>query len=117
MRYRREDENADYSFGQGDHTFLSDSPEAVAQAVRTRLALWRGQWFLDSEEGTPWRQAVLGKHNSETYGLAIKQRILNTPGVRAITDFSAIASPETRKITVTVRIQTLYGETSVISEV
>lgn len=117
MRYRREDKNADYSFGQGDHTFLVNSTECVAQAVKTRLELWRGQWFLDSEEGTPWRQAVLGKHNAEAYGLAIKQRILNTPGVRGINDFNAITSPETRKITVTVRIQTLYGETAVISEV
>ncbi|MGE4978545.1 hypothetical protein AB8914_22915, partial [Yersinia enterocolitica] len=33
MRYRREDENGDYTFGQGDNTFLINSPEAVAQAV------------------------------------------------------------------------------------
>ena len=32
MRYRREDADGDYTFGQGDDTFLIDSPECVAQA-------------------------------------------------------------------------------------
>lgn len=27
MRYRREDADGDYTFGQGDDTFLIDSPE------------------------------------------------------------------------------------------
>ena len=34
MRYRREDTEGDYTFGQGDDTFLIDSPECVAQAVK-----------------------------------------------------------------------------------
>ncbi|OZO80851.1 hypothetical protein CG700_28170, partial [Escherichia coli] len=54
MRYRREDADGDYTFGQGDDTFLIDSPECVAQAVKTRFELWRGQWFLDLTEGTPY---------------------------------------------------------------
>ncbi|MFP5675558.1 hypothetical protein ACLD26_23020, partial [Salmonella sp. 741265100_HSA] len=54
MRYRREDGEGDYTFGGGDDTWLINSPEAVAQAVKTRFALWYGQWFLDKTEGTPW---------------------------------------------------------------
>ncbi|EKH5089394.1 hypothetical protein O5Q68_004428, partial [Salmonella enterica] len=53
MRYRREDAEGDYTFGCGDDTWLINSPEAVAQAVKTRFALWYGQWFLDKTEGTP----------------------------------------------------------------
>ncbi|MBG6243579.1 MAG: hypothetical protein EKE20_18100, partial [Candidatus Symbiopectobacterium sp. Dall1.0] len=70
MRYRREDANGDYTFGQGDSTWLINSPEAVAQAVKTRFELWYGQWFLDTAEGTPWLQSVLGKQRPETYNLA-----------------------------------------------
>ena len=81
MRYRREDENGDYTFGQGDNTFLINSPEAVAQAVKTRFELWRGQWFLDLTEGTPYIQSVLGKQRSDVYILAIRERILDTQGV------------------------------------
>ena len=60
MRYRREDDDGDYTFGQGDDTWLVNSPEAVAQAIKTRFLLWYGQWFLDTTEGTPWIQSVLG---------------------------------------------------------
>lgn len=42
MRYRREDGEGDYTFGSGDDTWLINSPEAVAQAVKTRFALWYG---------------------------------------------------------------------------
>lgn len=51
MRYRREDADGDYTFGSGDDTWLINSPEAVAQAVKTRFELWYGQWFLDTTEG------------------------------------------------------------------
>jgi hypothetical protein len=65
MRYRREDADGDYTFGSGDDTWLINSPEAVAQAVKTRFELWYGQWFLDTTEGTPWIQSVLGKQKPE----------------------------------------------------
>lgn len=45
MKYRKEDENGDYTFGQGDNTFLENTPEAVAQAVKTRFELWTGEWY------------------------------------------------------------------------
>lgn len=48
-------------------TRLVNSPEAVAQAIKTRFLLWYGQWFLDTTEGTPWIQSVLGKQRPETY--------------------------------------------------
>ena len=87
MRYRREDTEGDYTFGQGDDTFLIDSPECVAQAVKTRFELWRGQWFLDLTEGTPYVQSVLGKQRSDVYILAIRERIQDTPGVLSILSF------------------------------
>ncbi|MBI6548575.1 hypothetical protein [Xenorhabdus lircayensis] len=113
MRYRRED-NDDYSFGQGDNTFLIDSPEAVAQAVKTRLDLWRGDWFLDTAEGTPYREAVLEKHYSSA--MALRERILDTKGVTEIVSLDAQRNPDTRKMTLTATLNTRYGKTTVTSE-
>ena len=48
MRYRREDADGDYTFGQGDDTWLVNSPEAVAQAIKTRFLLWYGGYAVDS---------------------------------------------------------------------
>ncbi|WP_194761235.1 thioredoxin domain-containing protein [Pantoea ananatis] len=116
MRYRREDDDGDYTFGQGDDTWLINSPEAVAQAIKTRFLLWYGQWFLDNTAGTPWIQSVLGKQKSETYNLAIRQRILETKGVKSIISFTTDLNTKTRRVTFTATIDTIYGTTTVNSE-
>lgn len=114
MRYRREDSNGDYSFGQGDSTFLTNAPEAVVQAVKTRLNLWRGDWFLDTAAGTPYREAVLDK--SYASAMAIREHILGTEGVTEIISLDAKRDPDTRKMTLTATINTRYGKTTVTSE-
>lgn len=116
MRYRREDDDGDYTFGQGDDTWLINSPETVAQAVKTRFLLWYGQWFLDTTEGTPWIQSVLGKQKPETYNLAIRQRILETRGVNSIQSFDTTLNTSSRRVVFTATIDTIYGTTTVTSE-
>ena len=116
MRYRREDDNGDYTFGQGDDTWLINSPETVAQAVKTRFLLWYGQWFLDTTEGTPWIQSVLGKQKPETYNLAIRQRILETRGVKSIRSFDTTLNTSSRRVVFTATIDTIFGTTTVTSE-
>ncbi|NMP26836.1 hypothetical protein GW590_08165 [Rahnella sp. SAP-1] len=116
MRYRREDADGDYTFGQGDNTFLINSPDAVAQAVKTRFELWYGQWFLDTTAGTPWIQSVLGKQKPEIYNMAIRQRILETTGVNSITVFNTSVNSTTRRVSFTATIDTIYGTTTVTSE-
>ncbi|HHY0812913.1 TPA: hypothetical protein ACVWYC_005481 [Klebsiella pneumoniae] len=116
MRYRREDDDGDYTFGRGDDTWLINSPEAVAQAIKTRFELWYGQWFLDTTEGTPWIQSVLGKQRPEVYNLSIRQRILETAGVSSITAFDTTVNTSTRRVTFTATVETLYGTTTVTSE-
>ena len=116
MRYRREDDDGDYTFGQGDDTWLVNSPEAVEQAIKTRFLLWYGRWFLDTTEGTPWIQSVLGKQRPDTYNLAIRQRILETQGVSSITEFNTEVDGRTRRVTFTATVETIYGTTTVTSE-
>lgn len=117
MRYRREGADGDYTFGSGDDTWLINSPDAVAQAVKTRFELWYGQWFLDTTAGTPWIQSVLGKQKPDVYNLAIRQRILETQGVNSIIDFNTNVNTATRRVTFTATIDTIYGTTTVTSEV
>lgn len=116
MRYRREDADGDYTFGRGDDTWLINSPEAVVQAIKTRFMLWYGQWFLDTTAGTPWIQSVLGRQRPETYNMAIRQRILETPGVSSITAFDTVVNSTTRRVTFTATVETIYGTTTVTSE-
>ncbi|WP_354691092.1 hypothetical protein [Phytobacter sp. RSE-02] len=116
MQYRREDTDGDYTFGRGDDTWLINSPEAVAHAIKTRFELWYGQWFLDTTEGTPWIQSVLGKQRPELYNLAIRQRILETKGVKSITEFNTAVNTSSRRVTFTATVETFYGMTTLTSE-
>lgn len=117
MRYRALDTNGDYAFGKGPGQFLVDSPEAVAQAVRTRLALWSGEWYLDTSEGTDYEARILGNTSQEIANQAIQERILATPGVLTITDYINIYDSTTRTNSVTVGISTIYGATSLTQAV
>lgn len=111
MRYRALSSTGDYVFGRGPAEFLVDSPEAVAQAIQTRLRLETGEWFLDVSEGTPYQEQILGANRQTTYDVAIKSRILETPGVVALTSYSSYIKSDARAISVTATVQTIYGTT------
>lgn len=112
MRYRTLSAENDYVFGQGPSEFLVNSPEAVAQAVQTRLLLISGEWFLDTDEGTPYNSQILGEHTQGLYDQAIKTRILDTPGVLAILKYNSVADAQ-RSLSVACTISTIYGQTTV----
>jgi hypothetical protein len=112
MRYRQLDADGDYLL----NTFLKDSPDCVGQAIGTRLRLGQGEWFLDTTEGTPWKTKVLGKYTGDLYDPAIKSRILGTPGVLELVSYSSSRDPNTRKLTVTATVSTIYGANVTIEE-
>jgi hypothetical protein len=113
MRYRQLDANGDYVFGHQQADFYRDVPEAVAQAVQTRLRLFTGEWFLDTTEGTPWRTQVLGKYTQRVYDATIKARILDTQGVQSIDAYASDLDGNSRRLTVTATITTIYGSAQV----
>ncbi|CAD5276570.1 conserved hypothetical protein [Bosea sp. 62] len=114
MLYRKLDENGDYSFGRGPVDFWRDVPDAVAQSVRTRLHLEQGEWYLDSQEGTPWRTQVLGKRTENTRDLMIQMRVTETPGVNELVSYSSDLNRETRGFSVGLTIDTIYGPASLV---
>lgn len=115
MRYRKLDAAGDYVLG-GQAAFHVNTPEAVAQAIRTRLALWRGEWFLDAKEGTPWNQEVLGKRvRGRSPDAAVRSRILGTPGVIEIVSYTSSFDGDSRSLSITATVRTQYG-TATITE-
>lgn len=113
MRYRKLDANGDYTFGNQQADFHRDSPDAVAQAVSTRLKLDQGEWFLDKTEGMPWSTQVLGERTAATRDGAVQKRILGTPGLTQIDSYNSSVDPNTRKFTPTVTVTTDYGQTTI----
>lgn len=113
MRYRKLDANGDYTFGHGQADFYRDQPEAVAQAVETRLRLFTQEWFLDLSEGTPWREEVLGKYTQNTYDTVIKDRIIGTQGLSSLDTYDSSRNVDTRALNVQATITTVYGQSSI----
>ena len=112
MRYRALSLSGDYTFGAGLANFLINTPAAVAQSVKTRLLLWQGQWFLDTTIGTPWLTDVLGKNTQSLYDRAIRTVILETIGVTSIENYSSTFDSTARTLTVTMTLNTIYGQTT-----
>lgn len=113
MRYRKLDAAGDYVMGHGAADLWTDDAQGVAQAVKTRLMLFSGEWFLDVEEGTPWMTKVLGKHRREDFDPLIRRRILETRGVRELTAYESAWDAETRQLTISATITTVYGQATV----
>lgn len=108
MRYRALDAAGDMTFGAGSTNFLVNTPDAVAQAVMTRLRLLTGEWFLDTREGTPYASQILGRNTEATYDQAIRERILDTEGVDELVSYSS--SLVGRRLSVEATIDTVYGQ-------
>lgn len=112
MRVRKQDSSGDYVFGHQQNDFWLNTSDGVAQAIKTRLLLFRGEWFLDVTDGTPWTTQVLDKYTQDQYDAAIQDRILGTPGVVQITAYSSSVNTTTRTLTVNATVDTQYGTTS-----
>lgn len=89
---------------------LIDSAAQVRQQLLIKLKLWRGEWFLDTEFGTPYLQEILGKQLTLSGSLiALRKSILEVPGVRSIKEFKYNFSNVERKLTVTFVADTPFG--------
>lgn len=89
--------------------FVEDGAETV-QHVRSRLLFYLEEWFLDKTVGTPWLQEILIKPANLAYTESIiKQRILQTPGVLSLEEFSFERLGTDRKLTVNFTATTEYG--------
>lgn len=113
MRVRALSPTGDFTFGGGALNFLINSPACVAQVVETSLLLWLGEWYLDTSQGMPWIQGVLGKHNETTADATVQDYILGVQGVTDIEQYSSSAEQPERVYTASAVMDTLYGQTAV----
>lgn len=115
MRYRQLSPTGDYTFGQGQLNFLTDSPAAVAQVVETYLKLWLGEWYLNVNDGTPWLEEIMGYHqdSKETADQALIGVILQLPGVVDVNNWQSEYDAATRSYTsISATLDTIYGQTA-----
>ncbi len=110
MRYRAMSPTGDYIFGPSTY-FLSNSPACVAQAILTRLELFVGEWFLNSQEGLN-KSKILGNNTAGTRDAEIQQRILGTQGVKSLLSYGSQVDAG-RSFSVTAEVDTIYGAVTI----
>jgi hypothetical protein len=89
---------------------LVDAAEQVRQQLLIKLKLWRGEWFLDTDFGTPYLQSILGKQLTLSGAVAaLRKSILEVEGVRQIVALTYNFSRETRTLQVEFEVDTPYG--------
>jgi hypothetical protein len=111
LRYRILSSTGDMTFGNGLNNFYINVPAAVAQAVRTGLLLWQGEWSFDTSAGTPYLGGILGKHSQNQADTTVQSQIIQVTGVTGIQTFSSGIS--NRAYSVQTNVDTQYGPTPV----
>lgn len=104
----------------GHRLQLVSGIESIAQDLRTRLAFFQGEWFLDEEFGIPYFQSILGRKTALSAVREIfRVQILNTPGVLALAALELSEGSTQREFTLTFKATTDLGELvqSVVVEV
>ncbi len=104
------DSNNDLLVRSGSFATVEDGAETV-QHVRTRLQFYLGEWFLDLLAGVPYHQQIFTKPaNLANIESIFKTKILNTPGVERLIEFSMdYEGDSVRKHTVSFSAETIYG--------
>jgi hypothetical protein len=113
MRVRALSPSGDFTFGQGQGNFLSNSPAAVAQCIATALQLWAGEWYLDLSAGVRYQTQILGNNTSGLYDAEIQRVIKGVQGVTQIVSYSSNLDRAARRLTVSGQVQTKYSTTPV----
>lgn len=75
--------------------------DAMKQAVRSSLMLFLGEWFLNTDEGTAWKQSILVKNpNLPLVKSLIRARISRVPGILSVDSLDLTFDASARTLTV-----------------
>ncbi len=110
IRVRNIDSQNEPSFGKGQDDYLTDL-DAVVQIIRTRLLLFKGEWWEDKEDGLPLWQSILGigGRGIKLIDNLLQQRILGTPYVIGIENLSSSYDSSTRAYIFQATVNTSFG--------
>lgn len=110
MTSRALDANNDIFIDKSRIVTVSEGAQ-TAQAVRTRLLFYQGEWFLDITAGVPYFQDVLIKDpDIASIETLLKLEIINTEGVERLLTFASVFDRVNRSYKVEFSAITIYGK-------
>lgn len=90
---------------------LTSGKDTIDQHIRANLRAYKGEWFLNLDDGIPYYQDVFKKNQSPIVIDAIfKEAILKTTGVIELTEFEIQYDNVLRKLVLNFAVNTFEGE-------
>ena len=104
------DSSSDLDLGSGLALQIIRGPDAAAQRIKLVLSTLTGEWFLDQNHGTQWREKVLGKTTEQARNSYLRERVRTIRGVAHVEDLSSELNGPTRALTVKGTCRLTTGE-------
>ena len=93
---------------------LSSGVEHILQRVEIRIRTVYGEWFLDKSVGIPWPEWLSDPAVSlDVISARLRAEVESTPGVSAVTTWSATRSGRAISIEATFRVDTSEEDYSI----
>lgn len=108
MIIRNLDTAGDWRIGRGKQDFLTGL-NALKLDLKTRLKSWRGDCFYSTGDGVDWNN-YLDIGTKDLLDRDIKRVTLQTPGILKIKSYESTLNRESRGLTVTMEISTVFGD-------
>ncbi len=115
MKTRALDSVGDWQFGRGKQSYKTES-NALQQNIKTRLKSWKGDCFFSTTDGVDWAN-YLDIGTKTLLDLDIKRVILQTGGVLRIVSFTSILDSDSRSVTVSASLDTIFGTITIVEEI
>jgi len=104
------DADGDLDLSTGDVQFTRGAG-AVQQGARLRIALIKGEYELDLDEGTDWLNLILVKNpNLPAINVHLRERLLGTPFVSEVQRMAIQFDAKTREATISALASTDFGD-------
>jgi hypothetical protein len=111
------DDNHDLQPVNGDLP-LAIEVNAIKQHLGQRLALFLGEWFLDTTVGLPYYQNILVKNpNLDVVQGLIQNQILGTPGMLELSTFQFSYDNLFRQLSVVFNAKSTNGDINYVQTV
>lgn len=88
--------------------------DAVVQACRIAMQMFREEWFLNLDVGLPYWQSILGQKPAiaqEALTIYVRSELMLVEGVVDVTKLQVTYDRATRAMSVTWQVDTEFGET------
>jgi hypothetical protein len=103
--------DGDLDISSGNLRVLTDTAECLAQKVRQRYRMFRGEWFADTRQGVPYLEFVLVKNPNIGVVRSVLRKVLETTeGVKSVDKFVVTYDPSARSAAYEFKARTTAGQ-------